>query len=200
MILAGLTLGVGLSAARAGPFDLPDPEVYARAEDRERARLIAEPCTKADVGRGCYRENDYLLRESPCAYRVDEETIGFLATDECYMMDPPRQYRGVWIDEFEGQRFVPEGTNPPEWPNLDSNEPGLQERFEQARLATIWLDTERVEIPRSSGSGATRYFIEFVGRQTMFPGAYGHLGMSGHEIIVDQVIALRVCAPSGPCN
>jgi hypothetical protein len=190
----------GFSPARAEPFDLPDPEVYVRAEDRERARLIVEPCTKADVGRGCYRENGYLLRESPCGYRVDKETIGFLPTDECYRMDPPRRYRGVWIDEFEGQRFIPEGTSPPEWPELNSNAPDLREQFENARLAAIWLDTERVEIPRPSGSDATRYFIEFVGRQTMFPGAYSHLGMSGHEIIVDQVIALRVCPPSGPCN
>ena len=191
---------LGLSPARAGPFDLPDPEVYARADDRERARLILTPCEKADIGHGCYREDGELSREAPCSYRPDKETIEFRPTDECFKMDLPRRYRGVWIDEFEGQKFIPEGTNPPEWLELNSKAPDLREQVERARLATIWLDTERVELPRPSGLDATRYFIEFVGRQTMFPGAYGHLGMSGHEIIVDQVIALRVCPPSGPCN
>jgi hypothetical protein len=115
-------------------------------------------------------------------------------------MDAPRRYRGVWIDEFEGQRFIPQGTTPPEWPDIESRAPDLQEKFEQARLASIWLDMERVKRPRPSRGGSGRYFIEFTGRQTMFPGAYGHLGMSGHEIIVDEVIALRECPEKGPCG
>jgi hypothetical protein len=115
-------------------------------------------------------------------------------------MSPPRRFRGVWVDEFEGQRFIPEGTNPPEWPEIDSTAPDFRKQFEKARLATIWLDTERVEVPRRSRTDTPRYFIEFVGRQTMFPGAYGHMGMSGHEIIVDHVIAIRECPPNGQCR
>lgn len=189
-----------VAPARAGPLDLPDPQVYARAEDRERARLILTPCAPADEGRGCERENGTLTRTSPCTYRIDRHTIGFLPTDQCYRMDAPRRYRGVWIDEFEGQRFIPEGTNPPEWPDIESRASDLQEKFEAARLASIWIDTERVTPALPSRYRSARYFIEFIGRQTLFPGAYGHLGMSGHEIIVDELIALRACPAEGPCD
>jgi hypothetical protein len=30
--------------------------------------------------------------------------------------------------------------------------------------------------------------VEFIGRQTLYPGHYGHLGMSGHEIVADRLI------------
>lgn len=185
---------------RAGPFDLPDPQVYARAEDRERARLILTPCTPADEGRGCERENGELTRKIPCTVRAKDGVSQSLPTDQCYRMGAPRRYRGVWIDEFEGQRFIAEGTSPPQWPDLDSRAPDMQEKFEAARIASIWLDMERVERPRRPRDGSGRYFIEFTGRQTLFPGAYGHLGMSGHEIIVDEVIALRKCPAKGPCG
>ncbi len=185
---------------RAGPFDLPDPQVYARAEDRERARLILAPCTPADEGRGCARENGELTRKPPCTVRAKDGVSQSLPTDQCYRMDAPRRYRGVWIDEFEGQRFIPEGASPPQWPDLDARAPDMQEKFEAARMASIWLDMERVERPRRPRDGSGRYFIEFTGRQTLFPGAYCHLGMSGHEIIVDEVIALRKCPAQGRCG
>lgn len=185
---------------RAGPFDLPDPEIYARAEDRERARLILAPCTPADEGRGCERRNGELTRKTPCTVRAKDGVSQSLPTDQCYRMDAPRRYRGVWIDEFEGQRFIPEGTTPPEWPEGDPTAPGWREASEQARLARIWLDMERVERPRPPRDGSGRYSIEFSGRQTLFPGAYGHFGMPGHKIIVDEVIALRKCPAKGPCG
>ncbi|SEM01433.1 hypothetical protein SAMN05216382_3102 [Sphingomonas palmae] len=53
-LLTAFVLAVSSSAAVA-QFELPDPKVYARAEDRARARLRGVPCTEADVGRGCYR-------------------------------------------------------------------------------------------------------------------------------------------------
>jgi hypothetical protein len=81
-LMLALSLPV-VAPARAGPLDLPDPQVYARAEDRERARLILTPCAPADEGRGCERENGTLSRKSPCTYRIDRRTIGFLPTDQC---------------------------------------------------------------------------------------------------------------------
>jgi len=197
-ILASVTLDVG--TAQAGPLDPPDPQVFARAEDQERARLLLKPCTEADVGRGCYRYDGRALREAPCSYRIDASTIGSLPTEQCYKMEKARRYRGVWIDVFEGQRFIPEGTKPPEWPKTDPKSPGWKEQFERARLATIWIDTSRVKLDRTSRRDGARRLIEFVGRKTMFPGAYGHFGMSGQKIIVDRVISLRDCPPTGTCR
>jgi len=195
-IFAFATLSVG--TAHAGPFDPPDPRVYAHAEDQERARLRMTPCTAKDVGLGCERQDGRVIRKAPCGYRTAPNVITSLPTDECFKMEAPRTYRGVWVDEFEGERFIPEGASPPEWPRSDPKSPGWREQAERARLATIWIDASRVE--RQSRQQGTRRFIEFVGRKTMYPGNYGHFGMSGQEIIVDRVISLRNCPASGPCG
>ena len=197
-MLAFATMSVG--TAQAEQFDPPDPKVFARPEDQERARLLMKPCTEADVGRGCYRYDGLEFREAPCSYHIDASTIGSLPTDQCYKMEEARRHRGVWVDEFEGQRFIPEGTNLPEWPKTDPKSPGWKEQFERARIATIWIDTSRANVDRKSRRNGARRFIEFVGRKTMFPGAYGHFGMSGQEIIVDRVISLRDCPPTGTCK
>jgi hypothetical protein len=198
IVLVFATLGFGI--AHAGPFDPPDPRTFARAEDQKRARLLMTPCTEADVGRGCYRHQGRISREYPCSYHIDASTIGSLPTDQCYKMEEPRRHRGIWIDEFEGQAFVPEGTRPPSWPTDDSKAPGWKERAEEARLARIWIDTRRVDLDRASRRRGTRRFIEFVGRKTRFPGVHGHFGMFGSEIIVDRVIALRECPAAGICG
>ncbi len=185
---------------QAGPFDLPDPESFAREEDQQRARLFLTPCTDSDVGRGCDRVQGRLVREFPCTDHADENIQGSLPTDQCYKMDEPRRYKGVWLDAFEGQHFIPEGGSPPEWPDTDPGSTGWTEEFERARLATTWIDVSRVklaEIPRNRGA---RRLIEFVGRRTKYPGAYGHMGMSGQEIIVDRVISLRDCPATGGCR
>ena len=191
---------VSVDRAHAGPFDPPDPQIFGRAEDRERARLLMKPCAEADVGRGCYRYDGRAMREAPCTYHVDASTIGSLPTDQCYQMEAPRHYRGVWVDEFEGQRFIPQGTNPPEWPRTNPTFPGWRKQAERARLAAIWLDTSRINLDRKSGPRGAKRLIEFVGRKTMYPGAYGHLGMSGQEIIVDRMISLRECPARGRCG
>ena len=176
-------------SAAAGWLDPPKPEVYQRAEDRERARLRSTPCTEADVGHGCYRYDDRILRESPCAFWIDAGTIGSLPTDECYKMEEPRRYRGVWINEFEGQAFVPEGTTAPIWPRGDPKTPGWSEKLEQARSATIWLDVEQTDLRNQFRRNGQKVLVEFVGRKTAYSGAYGHFGMAGHEIIVDRVLS-----------
>ncbi len=198
LMLTLATLGVG--TAQAGPFDTPDPQVFAREEDQERARLMIKPCADADIGRGCRRWNGRAFREAPCSYEIDARTRGSLPTDQCYKMETPRRYRGVWVDEFEGQRFIPEGTSPPEWPRTDPKSPGWKEETERARLARIWLDSSRVRFDGRPRRNGARWIIEFVGRKTMYPGSYGHFGMSGQEIIVDRVISLRECPATGICG
>lgn len=188
------------ATAAVGQFASPNPEVFARAEDQVRARLRGTPCTEADVGSACYRFDGRLIREAPCTYHIDPDMIGSLPTDQCYKMQAPRRYRGVWVDEFEGEAFIPEGTRAPEWPRGYPKSPEWRKQFEQARAATIWLDVERAGLGHNWRQGGRKAFIEFVGRQTMYPGQYGHMGMSGQEIIVDRVISLRECPATGVCR
>lgn len=165
--------------------------MFLHSEDQERARLLLTPCTDADIGRGCYRAGDFVVREAPCIYHIDATTNGSLPTDQCYKMEKPRRYRGIWIDAFEGQEFIPQGATAPEWPRTDPKLPGWRAQFERARAARIWLDVERVKVGHDFSNGSRRMLIDFVGRKTMYPGWFGHMGMSGSEIIVDRVISLK---------
>jgi hypothetical protein len=177
------------SAAHAGLFDAPKPEVFARAEDRQRARLLDAPCTQADVGHGCYRLDNLIVREPPCAREIDARVMAFLPTPRCYRMDKPRRYKGVWIDEFEGQAFVPDGASAPVWPRSEPSSPGWRKEFDRARAARIWIDVGK--LPHRFRIGGRKVRIDFIGRKTLHSGAYGHFGLSGHEIIVDRVIAMQ---------
>jgi hypothetical protein len=198
LVLTCVTAGISTEAF--GQFVPPDPEVFARAEDQQRARLLGKPCTQADEGHGCYRHNGRSIRKFPCTYHIETGVMGSLPTDQCYKMDAPRRYRGVWIDEFEGQQFVPEGTAIPEWPRGDPKSPEWRKQSDQAIAATIWLDVQRAKLGHKWRQGGRRVFIEFVGRKTMYPGNYGHMGMSGQEIIVDHVISQRECPQTGACS
>lgn len=190
----------GLTAAAFGQFVAPNPKVFARAEDQERARLLSKPCAKADEGHGCYRYDGRLIRDFPCAYHIEPGVIGSLPTDQCYKMESARRYRGVWVDAFEGQAFIPEGTKETEWPHGDSKSAEWRKKMDRAIAATIWLDVERVNLGHERQRGGRRAFIEFIGRKTMYPGNYGHMGMSGQEIVVDRLISLRECPEKEGCG
>lgn len=198
LMLACATAGFGTEAL--GQFAPPNPEVFARAEDQERARLLGKPCTQDDEGHGCFRLDGRLLRESPCTYHIEPGVIGSLVTDKCYKMEPPRRFQGVWIDEYEGQKFIPEGTQAPEWPKGDPKSSEWRKQADQAIAATIWLDVEHTNLRKKQQQNGRRLFIDFVGRKTMYPGNYGHMGMSGQEIIVDRVISQHECPQTGACR
>lgn len=197
-VLAGATLS--LTANAFAQFSLPKPEVFARAEDQKRARLLEKPCAPSDEGRGCYRFGGDLVRERPCLYHVEADVVSSLPLDQCYKMDPPRRFRGIWIDEFEGQQFIPEGTTPPEWPRGDPKSPGWRKQADLAIAGSIWLDVSRTDVRRQRQRRGGRVFVEFIGRKTMYPGNYGHMGMFGQEIIVDRLISRRECPRTGACR
>lgn len=200
LILASISAVIGMTWPALGQFARPKPEVFARVEDQQRARLLTTRCVDADEGRGCYRYENRLIREYPCTKFIEPNTLDSLPTDQCYKMDMPHTYRGVWINEFEGQQFIPEGTVAADWPRADRKSPGWSKRFEQFRLGNIWLDTSRVTFEENRPRYGGNWFIEFSGRKTLYPGAYGHMGMSGQEIVVDRLIALRKCPETGVCR
>lgn len=178
------------SIPNAGVHDRPNPEVYVRKADGELARLFDKPCSEADVGKGCRRSSNRVRRISPCSDYRDGFAI-HRRTDQCYKLEKPRRFRGVWIDEFEGQQFILQETNPPEWPRFDRNTPGWAQQIEKAQAARIWLDNSRVNLAPFRSGRSAKVLIEFVGRKTKYAGRYGHMGMSGNEIVVDRVISLK---------
>lgn len=205
MVRTRLGMALGCATLATGQptlaqFTSPKPEVFARAEDQHRARLLTTACAETDVGQGCYRYNGRLIREGPCSYRTATGAIGSLPTEQCYKMEPARRYRGVWIDAFEGQQFIPEGTKAPEWPRGSPKSPEWRKEADRAIAARIWLDVDRTKLGHKWQQGVRTAFIEFIGRKTKYPGNYGHMGMSGQEIIVDRVISLQDCPATGPCG
>ncbi len=132
----------GVATDAVAQFDPPDPKVYARAEDHARARLRGVPCTEADVGHGCYRFGDRLVRDAPCAtYR--DNVIHVLPAPQCFKMTRPQRFRGIWLDDFEGQAFIPAGSTPPAWPDRTLPLAERRAHEERFRAATIWLEVER---------------------------------------------------------
>jgi len=89
--------------------------------------------------------------------------------DQCFRMDPPRRWRGVWRNEFEGSRFCPA--------------PAIKCSF-YSPGDRVWLDV-------SKHPDQTLYAVDFVGRRTAVKGRYGHMGASDHELIVDRMISMR---------
>ncbi|RDE04817.1 hypothetical protein [Sphingomonas aracearum] len=189
--LASAWLLSATSPAAAGQFDPPSPQAFIRTEDQQRARLLNTPCTPADLGRGCYRYDNRLIREIPCTLHSAPGVLDSLPLDQCYKMEEPRRYRGIWIDEFEGQAFLPEGASPPERPRGDPRSPGWREQAERARAARTWLDVSRTDLRHDFRPEGRRVRLDFVGRKTLYPGAYGHMGGSANEIIVDRVISAQ---------
>lgn len=113
----------------------------------------------------------------PCKHKKHDQDIGDFyegtPLDECYKMDQPRRWRGVWRNEFEGSRFCPAPAK-----KCSMSSPGEM----------IWLDV-------SKSPDQTLYEVDFIGRRTAVKGRYGHMGGFDHELIVDRMISMRQIEP-----
>src|SRR5688500_21141 len=83
-------------------------------------------------------------------------------TEQCFKMLPAQRFRGLWRNDFEGSQFCPA--------------PAVKCEYAMPGEA-IWLS----ERPNRWPDGKL-YLVDFVGRKTMYKGAYGHMGAFDHEI------------------
>src|SRR4051812_8741902 len=117
---------------------------------------------------------------SYACYRREGNVRVFIGTTRCYRFGPPRRMRGVWRSEFEGSEFFPGRTTPP----------GENER------SGIWLSVEENATVEALGHKRGEpwprlLLLDFVGRQTLYPGAYGHMGMSRDYVVIDRLVSAR---------
>jgi len=113
-------------------------------------------------------------RPVPCGREEIENGVKMVIgqpTDQCFRMLPAQRWRGLWRNDFEGSQFCPEPAT-----TCGFDTPGDR----------IWLSFRP-----ERRMDRKLYRVEFVGRRTMYKGAYGHMGASDHEIIVDRMIAVR---------
>ena len=138
------------------------------------------------------RENSGMAGECLSKIRDGGFKDSPLRTDECFEMEPPRRWKGLWSRGFEQSLFCPEPVR-----NCKGHTPG-----------GIWLTPNRslppdlgdVDKPCGRPWGNERTFvIDFVGRKTRSPGKYGHMGQSSHEIIVDRVNSVFQVGPQRGC-
>jgi hypothetical protein len=102
------------------------------------------------------------------------------ATLTCFPFSEPQYLSGIWVTGLESSTFF-EGAK----------------TFESSMLfegGDTWLtpDAARPETTRSMQGEATRaYQVELIGRRSLCPGYYGHLGVYRQEVRVERFMALR---------
>lgn len=118
----------------------------------------------------------------PC-FRKEQTPYGdvqaFIGSKECFRFNPPERMRGIWLDEGEDAEFLPDATVSPV-------------------VRTYSPDATSLEFTRPEPlltGGHQAYALEFVGRRATYPGHYGHMGMSRHLIIVDEVVSAKPVPP-----
>ena len=101
------------------------------------------------------------------------DMYGRVPLDQCYRMDPPQRWTGLWRNAFEGSRFCPA--------------PATDCRFDTPG-PRIWLDSERAS---KKEPDEALYSVEFVGRRTSVKGHYGHMGVSDYEVVADRFLSMK---------
>ena len=127
----------------------------------------------------------------PCATYGDN-FVSYDPSPACYKFDGPRLYKGIWLYEFEGSRFVESATTvPARMPDYGS---------------TPWLnyDPERIDptqdYDRASGKDCYpihAFALTFIGRRN--PQGGGHMGIFPSEIWPEKIISAKAL-PSPDCE
>ncbi len=125
-----------------------------------------------------------LFGHSPC-FRTRNGVPDRLADRECYRFLPPQRMRGVWLNDFEGQFFLPNHIGPP--PQVVGTR--FRMAMDRAQLSRIaGTDFENGD-PQNQPKAV---WVDFIGRRTQFPGGYGHFGMSEHIVVTERLLAARI--------
>lgn len=88
----------------------------------------------------------------------------------------PRRMSGIWINDFEGSRFLPTGSKVSDSRNR------------------IWLDQDPwgSALPKDASENyGKRYAVTFIGRMTVRRGAYGHFGGWTNMVLVDRLLSIH---------
>jgi hypothetical protein len=131
-----------------------------------------------------------LVLGFPCEETLQNGAIFRDVGPDCYRYDAPREFRGIWLYEFEGSFFLENATFIP------SERPAFSD--------TAWLEfgPDVVEPPTDSDYSEEKscypisaYAITFVGRRNRY--GSGHLGLWPESVRVDKMLSVhRLPAPS----
>jgi hypothetical protein len=100
-------------------------------------------------------------------------------TDECFKMTKPQRMRGLWRNDFEGQAFCAAPARECPAGKWKPNEAGV-----------AWIDFA-LPVPGSADTApGGLYAIDFIGRETAYPGRYGEYGFYNQEVIADRLLSI----------
>ena len=101
---------------------------------------------------------------------------------KCDRMTPERHWTGLWRNDFEGSVFCA----------------APAKQCVETPDAT-WLDFSISLPPQWKGlSPGGLYAVDFIGRATVYPGHYGHVGGFRQEVVMDRLISMREIEPPPP--
>jgi hypothetical protein len=114
-----------------------------------------------------------------CRNKMQFGGIGALPedTDDCYKMSLPHRWQGLWRKAFESYVFC--------------ETPATRCKIEpdaDPQPAYTWIEFKEPIDPRIKQAAEGLYRIDFIGRRTVIPGNYGHLGLARHAIVVDRLL------------
>lgn len=98
-------------------------------------------------------------------------------TDDCYKMSLPQRWQGLWRNAFESHVFC-------ETPATRCK----IEPYADPQPPYTWIEFKSPVDPRVKQAEEGLYRIDFIGRRTVIPGNYGHLGLARHAIVVDRLL------------
>lgn len=105
--------------------------------------------------------------------------MGTIIADlNCYPFAPPERMQGVWVVLLEGSTFYP-------------NVPAVPQQAD-AR-SDIWLEASPVPqaVTAAGQGGAPRaYAVEFIGRRSICPAGFGHMGVWPNEVVVSRFLRM----------
>ena len=143
---------------------------------------------------GCAPETDHHVEEDVAVLRQSLPGINQRCVDvfrrggiaaipqdvrKCFPMESSKRWRGLWFDEFEGSRFC---AAPADECTFDT---------EGERVWLHFADEISDSVKPNRLGTNILYEIEFVGRQTSRKGAFGHMGGSDREMVVEELISLN---------
>ena len=148
-------------------------------------RLYDGPLTQGEVER-MQRELRLQGLTDVCVARLRARGIAVLDAvplHDCFVSTPPQRWTGLWRNDFEGSRFCPS-------PATECNG--------ETRGDEIWLNVPTGRPAGVEEGSGGLYAVDFIGRRTLRPGPFGHLGMSAHEATVERMMSIREIEPPPP--
>lgn len=131
---------------------------------------------------------DFETRCSQIGQHVDSEGsfsyTEFVGSRNCYNFQASREFKGIYIDEFEGQRFIEGAVSSERYSPIDN----------------VWLEFDEKSDLGSVGAmkgqmrGTRIWQIEFEGQKAVqtLGGSFGHLGGSDGLILVNRLKSARL--------